>query len=69
MISLTWLASILIWLLVIGLIFGLIVWVVSVIGVPEPYAKIIRVILAVIFIIIVIILLLNLIEGITIFRP
>lgn len=37
----------LIWLVVVGLIFWLLWWLISYIGLPEPFAKVARVILAV----------------------
>jgi len=48
------LLSVLIWLIVAGVIFWLITWAISYVGVPEPFNKIIRVVLALIVLIILI---------------
>lgn len=50
----------LIWLIVIGLVFWLLIWLVSYVGLPEPFAKVFKVILAVAAVIILINFLLGL---------
>ena len=52
-----------IYLLVIGLVFWLLDYVLQMLPIPDPFARIIRVILVVIAVIIVVMLLLNLIGG------
>jgi phage-related holin len=61
MITVSTLVALLVWLIVIGCIFGLLTWLVQVIPLPEPFAKIARVVLAVVAVLIVISLLLNLV--------
>lgn len=50
----------LIWLIVVGLIFWLLLWLISYAGLPEPFAKVARVILAVAAVILIINVLLGL---------
>jgi len=50
----------LIWLVVLGLIFWLLYWLIGVVGLPEPFNKVARVILAVAAVIILIGWLMNL---------
>lgn len=48
------LISLLIWVIVLGCIFGLLWWLVGYVGLPEPFNKVARVILAVIAVLILI---------------
>ena len=54
------LVSFLIWVVVIGLIFWLLWWLIAYVGLPEPFSKIAKVVLAVVAVIICINLLLGL---------
>ena len=60
MIAGTELLSILIYVIVIGLVFYLLWWLVSYVGLPEPFNKVARVILAVVAVLLLINLLLGL---------
>lgn len=55
------LVGLLIWLIVIGLIFGVLWWGLAQIGIPEPFNKIARAVI----IIIAVLLLVNLLLGLT----
>lgn len=46
--------SILVWFIVIALIFWLLFWLISYVGLPEPFAKVAKVILAVVAVLILI---------------
>lgn len=46
------LISILVWIIVLGCIFGLIWWLIGFIGLPEPFNKIVRVVVAIIAVLI-----------------
>jgi hypothetical protein len=59
MISASALVTLLIWLVVVGLIFWLVWWGLGAIGVPEPFNKVIRVILVVVAVIFLINILLG----------
>lgn len=48
MITLSTLFSVVIWLLIAGVIYWLVTWLIAQIGVPEPFNKIIRIIIALI---------------------
>jgi hypothetical protein len=48
------LVSMLVWIIVIGLIFWLLFWLISYVGLPEPFAKIAKVLLAVVAVLILI---------------
>lgn len=54
MITLSSLVMLVVWLLVAGLVYWLCLWVIGQFGVPEPFNKVIRVILAIIVFLIVI---------------
>jgi hypothetical protein len=60
MITIASLVNLLIWLLVLGIVVGLVFWVLETIPVPQPLNKIIRVAAVVIVVLIVILLLLQL---------
>lgn len=66
-IALSGLVNFVIYLIVAGLIFWLLWWLINYIGLPEPFAKIARVIIAVVAVLFVINLLLSLV-GQPIFR-
>lgn len=51
---------VIIWLIVAGLIFWLLTWLISYVGLPEPFAKVAKVILAVAAVIVIIDVLLSL---------
>ena len=53
-----------IYLIIIGLVFWLIQYVLGMLPLPEPFPMIIRVVLAVVLVIIVILMLLNLVGGV-----
>ena len=54
MLEISALISLVIYLIVAGLIFGLLWWLVAFIGLPEPFAKVARVILAVLSVLVLI---------------
>ena len=64
MISLSALVSVLVWLVVVGLICWLAWWLIGYIGLPEPFNKVARVIIAVVAVILLINFLLTLV-GVT----
>lgn len=61
--SLEGMLSIIIWLVIVGLIFWCIWWFVGYVGVPEPFNKVIRVIMGLVALIIVVNLLLGLVGS------
>lgn len=69
MISLQVLITTVVYLVVIGVIFWLLLWLISYCGIPEPFNKIARVILAVFAVLAVIGILLSLVSGQPLFRP
>ncbi len=69
MISLAGAVTIILYLLIAGLVFGLLWWLVSYIAPPEPFAKVARVVLAILAVLVVIGILLSLVGGQAIFRP
>ena len=60
MITIASLVNLLIWLLVLGIVVGLVFWVLDAIPVPQPLHKVLRIAAVVIVTLIVILLLLNL---------
>ncbi len=54
------LISLVVWIIVIGSIFGLLWWIIGFAGIPEPFNKIARVVVAVVAVLILINLLLGL---------
>jgi hypothetical protein len=69
MLSLSALVSVLIYIIVAGLIFYLLWWLVGYCGLPEPFNKVARIILAVVAVLFLIGLLLSLVNGQPMFRP
>ncbi len=69
MISLSGAVMLIVYLIVAGLIFFLLDWLIRYVGVPEPFAKIARVILAILAVLVVIGILLSLVNGVPVFRP
>lgn len=61
MITLSALVSLVVWLIIAGLIYWLVMWVIGQVGVPEPFNKIIRVVIALFVFLIV----LNALLGLT----
>lgn len=59
LISLAGIVPLLIQIIVVGLVFGLLWWLISFIGLPEPFNKVVRVILAVAAVIFLISILLS----------
>ncbi len=69
MISISAAVTVILYLIVAGAIFGLLFWLVSYIGLPEPFNKVARVVLVVLAVFVCIGILLSLIGGQQIFRP
>lgn len=69
MISLSAAVSVIITLIVAGLIFWLLWWLIGYCGIPEPFNKVARVILAILAVIVIIGILLSLVNGQPLFRP
>lgn len=69
MVSLSAVVMIFVYLLVAGLIFGLLWWLVDYIAPPEPFAKVARVVLAILAVLVIIGILLSLVQGQAVFRP
>lgn len=69
MISLSAAVMIIVYLIVGGLIFYLLWWLIGYCGLPEPFNKVARVILAVLAVLVVIGLLLSFVGGTPLFRP
>ena len=67
MISISGAVSIVITLIIAGVIFGLLWWLIGYCGLPEPFNKVARVILAIIAVLVVIGVLLQLVGGQPIF--
>ncbi len=69
MISLSAAVSVLIYIVVAGLVFWLLWWLVGYVGLPEPFNKVARVLLAVLAVFVCIFILLSLVNGQPVFRP
>lgn len=69
MLSLSGAVSIIVYLIVAGLIFYLLNWLIDYCGTPDPFRKIARVILAILAVLVVIGVLLSAVGGQPIFRP
>lgn len=69
MISISAAVSVILYLIIAGLIFGLLWWLIAFCGLPEPFAKVARVILAILAVFVVIGILLSLVGGTPMFRP
>lgn len=68
MISLSGAVTLILYLVVAGVIFWLLTWLIDYCGVPEPFRKVARIILAVLAVLVVIGALLSLVGGVPIFR-
>lgn len=68
MISISAAVMVLVWLIVAGLIFWLLWWLIGYVGLPEPFNKVARVVLAVAAVLVCIAALLSL-AGVGVFRP
>lgn len=62
------LVSIIIWIIIVGAIFGLLWWLIGYCGLPEPFNKVARVVLAVVAVLMIISILLELVGGTPIFK-
>ncbi len=69
MISLSGAVQMLVYLIVAGLIFGLLWWLIGYCGLPAPFDRVARVVLAVLAVLVLIGLLLTFVGGQPIFRP
>lgn len=69
MISLTAMVTTVVYLIIIGVVFGLLWWLIEYCGIPEPFHKAGRVILAVLVVLCVIGILLSLVSGQPLFKP
>ncbi len=69
MISISAAVTVVIYLVVAGLVFWLLWWLVNYISPPEPFRKIANVVLAICAVLVVISLLLSIVGGQPIFRP
>jgi hypothetical protein len=69
MISLSAAVTVVITLIVAGLIFGLLWWLVSYCGLPAPFDKFARVALAILAVLVIIGILLQMVGGTPVFRP
>lgn len=68
MISLAGIISVVIYLIVAGLIFFLLAWLIDYCGLPEPFNKVAKVLLAVVAVLVVIGALLQFLGGVQVFR-
>lgn len=69
MIPLAALVSLVIYVIVGGLVFYLLWWLVGYVGLPEPFNKVARVIIAVVAVLFLIMVLLSVVNGQPVFRP
>ncbi len=69
MISLSAAVTLIVYLIVAGLVFGLLWWLVGYCGLPQPFDKAARVALAILAVLVLIGLLLSLVGGQPLFRP
>ena len=69
MISLSAAVTVIVYLIVAGIIFGLLWWLIGYCALPEPFNKVAHVILAVLAVLVVIFILLTLVNGQPLFRP
>jgi hypothetical protein len=69
MISIQGAVMVIVYIIVAGLIFGLLWWLIGYCGLPEPFNKLARVILAILAVLVVIGILLSMLGGVPIFRP
>jgi predicted tellurium resistance membrane protein TerC len=68
MISLSGAVTVIVYLIVAGLIFGLLWWLIGYCGLPQPFDKVARVVVAVLSVLVVIGILLSLVGGSPLFR-
>jgi cytochrome b subunit of formate dehydrogenase len=68
MISLSAMVTVIIYLIVAGLVFWLLWWLVGYVGLPEPFRRVANVVLAIAAVLVVIGVLLSLVSGQQIFR-
>lgn len=69
MISISGAAHVILTLIVAGLIFGLLWWLVNYVNPPEPFKKLANVILAILAVLVCVGVLLSLIQGVPLFGP
>ena len=69
MISISAAVTVVLYLIVAGLIFWLLWWLIGYCGIPEPFNKVARVILAILAVFVLIGILLSLVGGQPLFRP
>ena len=69
MISISAAVSVLLYLIIAGLIFFLLWWLVGYVGLPEPFNKVAHVVLAILAVFVCIGILLSLISGQPLFKP
>lgn len=69
MISLSGAVGVFIYLLVAGMVFGLLWWLVGYIGLPQPFDKAARVVLAILAVLVIIGILISMTGGTPVFRP
>jgi len=69
MISLSAAVSVILYLIVAGVIFGLLWWLIGACAIPEPFNKLARVVLAIAAVVVCIAILLQLVGGPPVFRP
>jgi hypothetical protein len=69
MISISAAVTVVVYLVVAGLIFSLLWWLVNYVNPPEPFKKIANVVLAILAVLVVIGILLSLVGGQPLFRP
>jgi hypothetical protein len=68
MVSLEGLVSVIVYLIVLGLICGLLWWLIDYVGLPEPFHRVAKVLIAVLAVVVVIFLLLGIVSGRPLFR-
>ena len=69
MISISAAVTVVMYLIIAGIIFGLLWWLIVFCQIPEPFNKVARVILAILAVFVVIGILLSLVNGTPMFRP
>lgn len=68
MISLSSLVSLVITIIVAGLIFWLLIWLIDYCGIPEPFNKFAKIVVAIFAVLVIIGILLSLVNGTPLFR-
>jgi len=69
MISISGAVTVIVYLVVGGLVFWLLRWLIDYVGLPEPFRKIANVILAILAVMVIIGILVSLVGGHALFRP